>query len=183
MPQQIPDTSFALSTSNLNAMMEYVPDLMPFHIDYNGPAPVSTYMKVEVEKRGVGMPDNVPENGGGGDKRKEEEGRYVSTFRGRVMHGLDVGLPSGYSGLVLRSESGSSLSKEEESKGEEKAKGRRSDSDDSDEVKGTTLLVGSGMYSTVRVWQVDNAVDGGRDEYIRSLREWVGLGSEMHREE
>jgi len=30
--------------------------------------------------------------------------RYISTFRGRTIHGLDIDLPEGYAGLVLRTE-------------------------------------------------------------------------------
>jgi hypothetical protein len=31
-------------------------------------------------------------------------GRHISTFRGRIIHSLDIDLPEGYTGLVLRTE-------------------------------------------------------------------------------
>ncbi|KAF9454432.1 hypothetical protein P691DRAFT_396755 [Macrolepiota fuliginosa MF-IS2] len=166
----------ALSTAELKAIpVDYVPNLMPFHIEYNGPAPVSTYMKVEGVRRGVGMPE--AEEGGGGGERKEEdvdmEGdgveRYVSAFRGRTLHGLDVRLPDGYSGLVLRSEGGS------KGKGKEKGK-RKKTTEEGDEV-----VVASGGFGGLRVWEADVAVDSGGDRYMRGLGEWTVLAGEVHR--
>ncbi|KAF7776323.1 hypothetical protein Agabi119p4_4716 [Agaricus bisporus var. burnettii] len=162
-----------LSTSELTKAIECKPDLMPFHIEYNGPAPVSVYMKVEGIDRGVRKPDSEDvdmENGAEGPVREEREGmdeaeRYVSTFRGRRIHGLDVPLPAGYSGLVLRG-GGTKKKKGKEEKAEER------------EGELTT----SGMFSVMRVWGVDVEVDGGRDEYIRGLEEWTSLVDEIHGE-
>ncbi|KIL64154.1 hypothetical protein M378DRAFT_163635 [Amanita muscaria Koide BX008] len=113
------------------------PDLMPFHIDYSGPAPISTYMQVEPAKEVVGAPCMAPrsrseaENNASTSSTNEDEDkcaknaqqtennasqastsatvnhaarRFVSTFRGREIHGLDVSIPEGYTGLILQTE-------------------------------------------------------------------------------
>jgi hypothetical protein len=162
-----------LSTSELTKATECKPDLMPFHIEYDGPAPVCTYMKVEgIQDHGVGKSaseDVDMENGGEGSMKEEREGadeaeRYVSTFRGRTIHGTDVRLPAGYSGLVLR---GGGKKK----KGKEEGKSEES----------TGKMTASGIFSLMRVWGPDVPVDAGQDKYIRGLEEWTSLGSEVSR--
>jgi len=64
----------ALSTNGLTKVKECTPNLMPFHIEYDGQAPVSTYMEVSGEK---------------------------TTFRGRTMEGTKVEVGPGYTGLVM----------------------------------------------------------------------------------
>lgn len=99
---------------------ECTPELMPFHIEYDGPAPISTYMEV-----------------------KEGEG-YQTTFRGREMHGTMVRVGPGYTGLVVKEGGG-----------------------------------GVRVFGGMRVWGSDRAVDGGRDEYVRSVGEWTGLADQV----
>ena len=43
----------------------------------------------------------VPPNGTG---ETAQNRRHISTFRGRIIHSLDIDLPEGYTGLVLRTE-------------------------------------------------------------------------------
>lgn len=166
---EMASNELALSTAELQKgkKKEWTPDLMPFHIGYDGPAPVSTYMMVKKVKRGVGMPDT---NDKDGDVEMDEaqDGRYESTFRGRTMHGMDVDLPGGYKGLVVRSEGGSSEEKEG------KTKGRRLEEEGERRV-----VVAAGEFSGVRVWHADTAVDGGRDEFVRSLDEWTALADSV----
>jgi len=64
----------ALSTNGLTKAKECTPNLMPFYIEYDGQAPVSTYMEVSGEK---------------------------TTFRGRTMEGTKVEVGPGYTGLVM----------------------------------------------------------------------------------
>ncbi|KXN86215.1 hypothetical protein AN958_10403 [Leucoagaricus sp. SymC.cos] len=178
-------------------MKEYTPDLMPFHIGYDGPAPVSTYMKIETVKRGVGMPETENADGEGEGKGKEldiemkdnkseanVDERYTSTFRGRTLHGMRVALPDGYSGLVLRSKDGSSSSLRMGEEAEDEAKGRRLRSKktamgSAETRDGVKAVVVGERFSGLRVWHADMAVDGGRDEYVRGLAEWTALASEV----
>jgi len=107
-----------------------IPNLMPFHIDYSGPAPISTYFRVEPGNARVGAPPSVetsydvaPEtstNVGDQGLSNEKAGtsataatslgmrvtaaasRFIASFRGRTVQGLKVELPKGYGGVVLR---------------------------------------------------------------------------------
>ncbi len=153
----------AISASPSVALPDCTPNLMPFHIDYNGPAAVKTFMRVErlFEKTEATEGNKKPEEESL-DKKPENiplasmsempiselsmtraatestlvnessqaslneaastltvspqtiqtqlasppiddvDKRFVSTFRGRSIHGLTVDLPEGYVGVVLR---------------------------------------------------------------------------------
>ncbi|WFC99647.1 hypothetical protein MYAM1_002392 [Malassezia yamatoensis] len=56
-----------------------VAHLMPFNIDYTGPAPIDTYFLCDKADSQSGAP-----------------GSAVAAFRGRKVHGLKLDLPSGY---------------------------------------------------------------------------------------
>ncbi|KAL0954088.1 hypothetical protein HGRIS_005234 [Hohenbuehelia grisea] len=236
------------------------PQLMPFNIDYNGIAPISTYFRVEPSKERVAAPEE-PKGGNStvdaspaapstnseatgllkedidvstpGDPGAEvgtvlapevveptasasESTRFVSSFRGRAIHGLRVELPPGYSGLILRSagedlnEASSSVSTREAPTTEKvtaehsSAKTTRRSTRhaqgaataepirdaDGDEVMADSTDAGSygeeppirglhptAAFSAFMLWQPDNPVNEARDEYHRSLTEWVGLSS------
>ncbi|KAJ7460754.1 ribonuclease H2, subunit C [Mycena latifolia] len=110
------------------------PNLMPFHVDHNGPAPISTYFLVEAASEDVvkpppptteqdlemidseepvsttaepeaASPDAPPLSDSALSRRvTEATTRFIATFRGRSMHGLKVELPSGYSGILMQGE-------------------------------------------------------------------------------
>ena len=120
-----------------DALQTCIPNLMPFHIDYSGPAPISTFMRADPSCETVGAPAKNAEDSGnaentsklqtsenGGDGAGETQlvvvdtsqssqtgpvvvgasKRVISSFRGRTIHGLDIDLPEGYGGLLLRAE-------------------------------------------------------------------------------
>ncbi|CAE6457884.1 unnamed protein product [Rhizoctonia solani] len=59
------------------------PQLLPLHIDYDGPAPVDTYFHVT----------------------KGPNGTQTAAFRGRALCGVNLPLPEGYAGAVLLTKS------------------------------------------------------------------------------
>lgn len=102
----------AVEISNLPVS---TPDLMPFNIAYNGSAPISTYMLLEERQTdNLDLPasdlNGEPKDDGAALCNGHEEksllrraaSYLVSAFRGRVIHGTRVPLPSGYVGVVLR---------------------------------------------------------------------------------
>jgi hypothetical protein len=63
------------------------PSLLPFHIAYSGPAPVSTYF----------LPRPAPVD----PHAPSTEPLLLSTFRGRQVVGQHLRVPDGYSGVIL----------------------------------------------------------------------------------
>jgi hypothetical protein len=192
--------------------------------------------------------------------------RLTAAFRGRVVQGLRVDIPSGYSGLVLRAPTPSSTSLDDSTtkspsasgsiskqassapagtKSTEDSKSKKlaaaaaaktkrasrrakragvavepepevevepeshseqplgeghedqpmdeasregndvlvtsiSHEEESTETK-TKLLVPTGTFSSFVLWNPDISVDEGKDEYMRTLKEWIDISSEVRR--
>ncbi|KAF9497820.1 hypothetical protein BDN71DRAFT_1444233 [Pleurotus eryngii] len=230
---QIQRISAPLPTCKIN--------LMPFHLNQDGPAPISTYFMVDAAKEMVGAPSatqvtdsTVPETQDDTtgskpnvssdidghlpscllkDKTAEastSKNRFASTFRGRIIQGLNVELPTGYVGLVLKpgesSEGERKNGRNEREEGGESSTGRVTR--DSSKARGEKkskksleeeqeehgippdfdgnvkrILVPTSSFSSFVIWHPDIPVDEGRDEYYRSLKEWTQLASVLHREE
>lgn len=66
------------------------PNLMPFHVEYDGAAPISTYFLVKTN-------EPPPSDASSAPTRRV----YSAAFRGRTIHGVDVQVPEGYSGVTL----------------------------------------------------------------------------------
>ncbi|THH11515.1 hypothetical protein EW146_g8015 [Bondarzewia mesenterica] len=134
--------------------------------------------------------------------------RFVSAVRGRAIQGLEVQLPKGYSGLVLRGDSRGDIPDSRHSKlkenGNGRAKGKRAtrksakamqhEDEDEDIVDqdhdgdgglegayegAVRVLKPTAQFESFVLWHPDIPVDEGRDEYLRSLTEWVGLAAEV----
>ncbi|OAV99375.1 hypothetical protein PTTG_04557 [Puccinia triticina 1-1 BBBD Race 1] len=74
-------------------------DLMPFSIDYHGPAEISKYFLTRPAATASNTtPSSRPEEAD--DQHLEF---FEGSFRGRYLHGTRLKIPDGYSGLVLSS--------------------------------------------------------------------------------
>ncbi|TFK73725.1 hypothetical protein BDN72DRAFT_150526 [Pluteus cervinus] len=230
-----------------------LPNLMPFHIKHTGPAPISTYFCVESAPDVVGAPPptDTPPSGSApldastsqtteGDSQNtlvdasssarpaaNTSKRLRSTFRGRIVQGLNIDIPEGYVGVILKSGEEQKKSahaddirdlKRSQSarRGRAKATGRGTrrstrsvpvddvvdvdgdtvmdddtpfgDIEAADELGNTSLasvpmqqLQVVSQFSQLIVWHPDIPVDEHSDDYIRALKEWSFLASEIHR--
>ncbi|KAF9485558.1 hypothetical protein BDN70DRAFT_871226 [Pholiota conissans] len=52
---------------------------------------------------------------------------------------------------------------------------------DAEDATATRYLVPTAQFSSFTLWQPDRVVDKGRDEYYRSITEWISLANEIHR--
>ncbi|KAI0036172.1 ribonuclease H2, subunit C [Vararia minispora EC-137] len=168
------------------------PNLMPFHVAHTGTAPISAYLRPKAAPSSIaGHHTAIADN-----SSESPTERLIAAFRGRVMHGLRVRIPEGYTGLVLRArtETTSSSSHELEEKilrcstGMNHSHSTEDDLDDNpyfpmsiEESEPTHSLTPSALFSSFVLWHPDIPVDDGRDEYLRSLSEWVKLSAEVRR--
>ncbi|THH33325.1 hypothetical protein EUX98_g846 [Antrodiella citrinella] len=243
--------------STKTSLPSRTPYLMPFHVGYSGPAPVSTYfhvksvppptygaVKEETESKlneaqvitdsQDTVLDKVPASASASTleslpaiatasssstlvdeasaateniSKNFLQCHFTAAFRGRAMSGLEVDLPQGYIGLVLRAPGAnetSSRSRSDEEfvgsrrksrrglqyavKEEEAAKSTKQGDEEmhdwtEDAEEPRRLLQPTAMFSSFILWNPDIPVDEGRDEYIRSLTEWTRLSAEIHRYE
>lgn len=133
-------------------MTSTTPQLLPVHIEYDGPAPVDTYF----------------------NPTKDENGK-VAAFRGRIMRGVDLALPEGYAGVVLNTNA--SESKEQDKNSRSKAKARVENGDDGKE----TRLNPVSTFTEIGLWRADVLVDLKSDEYARALDEWTRMAALVSR--
>ncbi|KAI0262300.1 ribonuclease H2 non-catalytic subunit-domain-containing protein [Gloeopeniophorella convolvens] len=218
------------------------PHLMPFHIQHTGPAPVSTYFRVQpapppapipevstsasiletsvaaslttkvvAEGTGSGSPPAPtatttttveatatatvvvapvvpPQLRPGPIKRLSESAkRFISSFRGRTVQGVEVALPDGYAGIVLRGDAAGRTQVPASSKRRStRARGKAADAIDVDDAQQedeapVRVLKPAARFDTFVLWHPDIPVDEGKDEYLRSLTEWVALAAEVVR--
>ncbi|KAH0583157.1 hypothetical protein H2248_011039 [Termitomyces sp. 'cryptogamus'] len=67
---------------NVDDLKACQPYLMPFHIDYSGPAPISTYLRVNAAKETVGAP--APSEDGRNDAQSASNSQEAGTSQGLV---------------------------------------------------------------------------------------------------
>lgn len=106
------------------------------------------------------------------------------------MRGLQVDLPEGHSGVVLRipeiheTESSSKVErnrkkgkKQQTLSQEENEDIEMLDGDDAEELRRVIRPIAT--FPSLVLWNPDIPVDEGRDEYLRSLHEWTRISAEV----
>ncbi|KAJ7789095.1 ribonuclease H2, subunit C [Mycena olivaceomarginata] len=202
--------------SSLCSLPGASPNLMPFHVDHDGPAPISTYFLVDAAEEHTAKPPLVSaqdvemepavDSSTPADVSPEVAeppadkslARRVTDATTRTMQGLKVDLPSGYAGVIMTGEGsrgkGSALKKPERVKAKARASKtnratRSATRDDTDEMEGdeeaengqnSRILKPTAQFSSFVLWHPDIPVDPARDEYLRSLTEWIRLADEIH---
>jgi Ribonuclease H2 non-catalytic subunit (Ylr154p-like) len=227
-----------------------VPHLMPFHIQHTGPAPVSTYFRiqpqvapdpcpasgesqtelntaianagvvlseekenpsmatdsdlvmadpaiataaeVEVVVANVKAPASPVPRSGPIRRLSESAKRFVSSFRGRTVHGVEVTLPKGYVGIVLRGDANGhthphpSTARNTKRRPPRHSRGKPTEEEELDEIspededeRPVRVLKPTAKFDSFVLWHPDIPVDEGKDEYLRSLAEWTNIASEV----
>ncbi|ESK89513.1 hypothetical protein Moror_16072 [Moniliophthora roreri MCA 2997] len=231
---KLPKIAISSSSASLPSC---APNLMPFSIDYNGTAPVSTFLRIEDAKRNIGAPEvedsegpesqeitvdgaetsqladtiaklPLPSTSSASSLEAQKEDlpkRFISTFRGRTIHGLEVHVPEGYTGVLFRSEGynkggANSGGEDEEATGsrttrrssrrvaaaidvdaeDENDEAPMNDITEEDQELQTTTLDASMRFSSFVLWHPDIPVDTGKDEYFATVSEWMKVAHAIH---
>ena len=187
------------------------PNLMPFHIKYTGPAAVSMFFHVEKMKAREEEEEVEAQNDSDKKEVVEEENhvvqaqkptssstppvssetsilkkdtdsrRFISSFRGRTIHGLTMDVPTGYTGLVLHGDpqptTTTTVSHVDRVVPDDST--NDNDFEMGEEEIPLRKLVPQSTFSSIMLWHADRAVDETRDEYYRTLTEWMALSHEV----
>ena len=88
-----PSVRLNASSSSAQAVPRVQAHIMPFSIEYNGPAPVGTYLLMESP-----LEPHLAPMGSANPSRfdPDESDEAISSFRGRYIHGTRAYLPDGY---------------------------------------------------------------------------------------
>jgi hypothetical protein len=122
----------------------------------------------------------------------ESAKRFISSFRGRTVHGVEVALPKGYVGIVLRGDANDNArpypSKSSKTKRFPARRSRRKPTEEeeldeippeAEDARPARVLKPTARFDSFVLWNPDIPVDEGRDEYLRSLSEWTSIASEV----
>lgn len=211
--------TLAIASVKEASLKSCVPHLMPFHINHSGPASVSTYFRPQTcappsygttpivrsesqdtmvasdsqqDASNVSSSSALTLNNGTHPDEVTEGKHFVAAFRGRTVHGLEVSLPEGYTGIILRAPPTNKPAPVRQSMRESSRRsGRRGrqaavEEDEDDEMNGDEerqeeepqrILTPAYSFDKLTLWHPDNAVDISRDEYFRALSEWTKLGA------
>jgi hypothetical protein len=132
------------------------PQLLPLHIEHDGPAPIDTYFNID----------------------RDDNGNKVATFRGRMMYGVDLALPEGYAGVVLQTDEESAAKPDKKSTGSRKsARARGKEEEHDNDASGTRLDPAPTAFTEIGLWRADVPVDLKSDEYARALDEWTRMAA------
>jgi hypothetical protein len=123
------------------------------------------------------------------ERLSESAKRFVSSFRGRTVHGVEVALPKGYVGTILRGDgdgqtytaAGRAKRRPTWQLREIPAEGCMYDAPGIllDEEGPVRMLRPTARFDSFVLWHPDIPVDEGKDEYLRSLSEWVNISAEV----
>ncbi|KAG7567072.1 hypothetical protein FFLO_01198 [Filobasidium floriforme] len=239
MPPQRETLLAPAPVSGLPQLAPTALNLMPFHLDYTGPAEVSTYFQPRTIP-GPPASDELFEE----KVQKQGDGSIaVAAFRGRRVQAYTLGLPEGYTGLVLTAPSLASRMKPSISQTQKHAQSntvknlKREESPSllSDAAPGlrrsprkrnnvdvldlpvtrrslqpdippeidtdhhldldldldllqpappifSRTLLPTASFSSLTIWNPDGPLDEGKDEYCRTLGEWMSLNSVLHQD-
>ncbi|KAF8489962.1 ribonuclease H2, subunit C [Russula emetica] len=162
-----------------------------------GPAITAT-AEVDVVVANVKAPAPAsPVQQSGPIKRLSESAkRFISSFRGRTVHGVEVTLPKGYVGIVLRGDTNDrthphpSTGSRSKRRPVRNSRRRPTEEEELDEMSledeekpPVRALKPTARFDSFVLWHPDIPVDEGKDEYLRSLSEWTNIASEIHQSE
>jgi hypothetical protein len=93
-----PPMELVLGTSATDALPRCTPNLMPFHIDYDGAAPVDSFLLLRAAPSDE--PQDLPSSST--TESTEPLNSYISAFRGRAIQSTPLPLPPGYRAELVR---------------------------------------------------------------------------------
>ena len=156
-----------------------------------GPVITAT-AEVEVAVANVKAPASPMQQSGPIQRLSESAKRFISSFRGRTVHGVEVTLPKGYAGIVLRGDTNDQAQPHPSTGSKSKRRPVRNSrrrpieeeeldemSLDDEERPPVRVLKTTARFDSFVLWHPDIPVDEGQDEYLRSLSEWTNIASEV----
>jgi ribonuclease H2 subunit C len=104
--------------------------------------------------------------------------RYIASFRGRTVQGLDVPVPEGYRGLVLEVEKST---RPTANSAVNRAKKRvvESSAMNTEAPETPKSLKAIGEFPSFVVWSPDIPVNETRDKYLTAMAEWAFLAEQV----
>lgn len=100
------------------------------------------------------------------------DGRNVSYFRGRKLHGKTVKIPEGYKGVILSS-TDKKLPKDPQTSEEDE------EVDENEQPEHIGILEEQAEFDEVMVWGHEALPDEITDPYVRAVEEWIAFAEQV----
>jgi ribonuclease H2 subunit C len=187
-------TELTTVTINTEVVLLEEKENAPMAVDAD-PAIITAAAKVDVVVANVKAPALPVLRSGPIRRLSESAKRFISSFRGRTVHGVEVTLPKGYVGIVLRGDVNdhdhprpSTASKTKRRRPARGSRRKLTEEEELDEILPeeddedglpVRVLKPTAKFDSFVLWHPDNPVDEGKDEYLRSLSEWTSMASEV----
>ncbi|KAM0274273.1 hypothetical protein ACHAQH_008007 [Verticillium albo-atrum] len=101
-----------------------------------------------------------------------KDGKQISFFRGRELHGKSVKLPSGYRGVVVEKHSKTVEAPRPDAPPQEEEA-------EEDSIERDTLRV-MAEFDEMIVWGAESMADAATDPHVRGMEEWLQVAESIH---
>jgi len=102
------------------------------------------------------------------------DGKNVSYFRGRKLHGRTAKIPKGYKGVILSSTDQKLPNERQTSEAEE------DELDEIEQLEDIGILEEQAEFDEVMVWGHEVLPDESADPYVRGVEEWIAFAKNIH---
>lgn len=195
LPSGDGQTELTTATVNTKVVLLEEKENLPAAVDANrvvaGPAITAT-AEVDMVVANVKALASPAQRSGPIQRLSGSAKRFISSFRGRAVHGVEVTLPKGYAGIVLRGDTNDRAHPHPSTGGKSKrrparnSRRRPAEEEELDEMSledeekpPVRALKPTARFDSFVLWHPDIPVDEGQDEYLRSLYEWTDMASEV----
>ena len=185
------DTTVTVTTKVLSEEMDNPSTAAGAHLVVENTA-ITVAARVDVVAANVATPATPVLRSGPIRRLSESAKRFVSSFRGRTVHGVEVSLPKGYGGIVLRGDANDkahtypSTASKANRRSIRRPRRKPTEEEELDEISPedddghpARVLKPTARFDSFVLWHPDIPVDEGKDEYLRSLSEWTSIASEV----
>jgi ribonuclease H2 subunit C len=99
------------------------------------------------------------------------DGKTISYFRGRKLHGKALKLPAGYKGMVVSST--------ERVLPKASASSQQGDEEDAEEAPEVKAMEEQADFDEIMVWGHEALPDETMDPYVRGVDEWIAFAEQV----
>ena len=145
------------------------PNILPCRIHHDGPVDASPrYWAPETAKGKFSIASRLHSPRTPIRGSSITDGKPEAYFRGRKLKGQEIGVPQGYTGVIVQ-EAG-----KEKTAVQAISRGDLDGEEGEEEQEEVTMLNEIGSFDKVVIWNHESMVDGD-DAFVKGLGEWIGF--------
>ena len=145
------------------------PNILPCRIHHDGPVDASPrYWAPETAQSQYYIASRLRSPGTPFQGSYITDGKPEAYFRGRKLKGQEIGIPQGYTGVIVQEAGNEKRAVQNINMGDLDGE------EGEEEQEDVTVLNEIGSFDKVVIWNHESMVDGD-DAFVKGLREWIGF--------